>query len=411
MRNHYFFSLACLLAGFLFFSTACSKDEDAPIDPVIVEPENAPDKTGMASDAPALAARMGQGWNLGNSLEACSSPAAAGETMWGNPRTTKALIDAVKAAGFTTVRIPCAWSGYVENPTTYKIQSSWLERVGEVVDYCVANDMYAIINIHWDRGWLEENPVFTRQEAVLKKEKALWEQIAVYFRDYDEHLLFAGTNEVHNTDYSNPTSENIVVQLSYNQTFVDAVRSTGGRNAWRNLIVQAFNTNIDHAISYLKMPKDDTPNRLMAEVHYYDPWEFTGMEKDEDWGTVKYLWGKEGGFGQYGLLPEWGQEDYLRSQFARMKTAFGDKGYPVIIGEYGATLRTLSDPEKQLQHIASRNYYLGIVTQTALANGFVPIYWDNGNTGDKGSGLFNRSTGDQVHADAIKAIIQGIGPA
>lgn len=352
-------------------------------------------KTGMNSDAVALAAEMGLGWNLGNTLEATSG-STANETMWGNPQASKKLIDGIKSAGFNTVRIPCAWTAYLEDETGYKIKDSWLARVKEVVDYCVDNEMYAIINIHWDGGWLEENPKFDKQEAVNKKQKALWEQIAVYFRDYDEHLLFAGTNEVHD-GYGEPTAENIEVQLSYNQTFVDAVRSTGGRNAWRNLIVQAYNTNIDHAIKYLKMPTDGATNRMMAEVHYYDPYDFC---LDEN--SSVFVWGKD----FYGEgVDVWGQEDWVDKQFARVKTNFVDKGIPVVLGEYGVMLRASLGAADYENHIKARNYYLNYVTKSAVQHGMIPVYWDSGITGDKASGLFDRATGVPVHADAVKAIV------
>ncbi len=354
----------------------------------------AADKTGMSSDAPALAAKMGLGWNLGNTLEATSGTSAS-ETMWGNPKASKVLMDAVKAAGFNTVRIPCAWSAYIEDEATYKIKDSWLARVKEVVDYCVDNDMYAIINIHWDGGWLEENPTYAKQEEVNKKQKALWEQIAAYFRDYDEHLLFAGTNEVH-ADYNAPSTENIEVQQSYNQTFIDAVRSTGGKNAWRNLVIQSYNTNIDYAVNYLNMPTDATANRMMAEVHYYDPYEFTLQESN----TV-FLWGKD--FTGTGTA-SWGQEDWADAQFAKIKTGFVDKGIPVILGEYAAMLRASLGAADYANHIKARNYYLNYITKAAVQNGMIPVYWDSGVTGDKASGLFNRTTGEQVHADAISAI-------
>src|SRR5690606_11970644 len=152
---------------------------------------------------------------------------------------------------------------------------------------CVDNDMYAIINIHWDGGWLEEQPLYSHQEDVGERQKALWEQIAVYCRAYDEHLLFAGANEG-NADYNAPTAPHMEVQQSFNPTFVDAVRSTGGRNAYRNLIVQAYNTNIRYAVDYMQMPVDVTSGRLMAEVHFYDPYEFA-LDRSSD----KYLWGSE----------------------------------------------------------------------------------------------------------------------
>ncbi|PRD45037.1 cellulase family glycosylhydrolase [Sphingobacterium haloxyli] len=360
-----------------------------------------PISEGVTSDAVALAAKLRVGWNLGNALEAASSPEEASETSWGNPKTTKTLIDAVKAAGFNAIRIPCAWSGYIEDRPTHRLNVSWLARVKEVVDYCVENDMYAIINIHWDGGWLEEHPLYSHQVVVKAKQKALWEQIAAYFRDYDEHLLFAGTNEVR-ADYSTPTAEHIEVQQSYNQTFVDAVRSTGGRNAYRNLIVQSYNTNIQFAIDYLKMPDDATPNRLMAEVHYYDPWDFAGDE-----GSSKYLWGSA--FAGSSNVSTWGQKSWVDERFARMKAHFVDKGIPVILGEYGAILRSgLADATALQQHKNARNAYLTYVTKIAKANGLIPFYWDNGVVGNNGFGLFNRNNNTVAHPDGVGAIMAGL---
>lgn len=368
---------------------------------VIVAQEATPltiaaDKTGMDDNAPALAAKMGIGWNLGNTLEATDGT-TAGETSWGNPKASQTLINAVKAAGFKTIRIPCAWNAYIEDQNTYKIKDSWLERVKEVVDYCVNADMYAIINIHWDGGWLEQNPTYDKQEEVNRKQKALWEQIAVYFRDYGEHLLFAGTNEVH-ANYNTPSAENIEVQESYNQTFVDAVRSTGGKNRWRNIIVQAYNTNIQYAIDYMTMPVDPTADRIMAEVHYYDPYEFALQETN----TI-FLWGKD--FSGMSGAATWGLEDWADAQFNKMKTNFADKGIPVILGEYGVILRASLSATDYANHVKARNYYLNYITKSAIENGLIPVYWDNGPTGDKTMGLFNRSTGEPVHSDAITAII------
>lgn len=354
------------------------------------------DKTGMTSDAMELAKKMKIGWNLGNSLEATSTTAAS-ETMWGNAKTSKKLIDAVKAAGFNTVRIPCAWSAYIVDNNTYKIDENWLARVKEVVDYCVDNNMYAIINIHWDGGWRDENPFYKDQEVILEKHTALWKQIAVYFRDYDEHLLFAGTNEVH-AGYSDPSAENIDVQLSYNKTFVETVRATGGKNHWRNLIVQSYNTNIDYAVDYLTLPQDIVANRIMAEVHYYDPWDFAGDESSN-----KFLWGK---YFLGNANASSSNEAELDTAFAKMKSNFVDQNIPVVLGEFGAILRTKLPEIPYANHIKSRNYYLKYVTQSAIKNGLVPVYWDNGNVNNLGFGLFDRSTGEQIHTDAIAAIVK-----
>lgn len=364
-----------------------------------------PDKTGMESDSKVLAKKINLGWNLGNTLEAIG-----GETAWGNPKASKALIDLVKASGFNAVRIPCAWDQYLENQTTYKIKDLWLARVKEVVDYCIENDMYAILNIHWDGGWLENNPTPDKQAEVNKKQKAIWEQIALYFRNYDEQLLFAGTNEVHTTS-GNPTQANFDVQMSYNQTFVDAVRSTGGKNAYRNLIIQAYNTNIDQAVAYLKISTDYVPDRLMVEVHHYDPWNFCGLEKDETWGKYAALWGQP--YEQYavgvlaGRAATWGKEDYLKTQFNKMKTSFVDKGYPVILGEYGVIRRTTYSGDALMHHLNSRAYYLRYVTEQAKNYGLIPFYWDNGSTGNLAFGIIDRKTNRIADEKALNALIEG----
>ncbi len=350
------------------------------------------DETGVESNAVTLAGKMIAGWNIGNSMEV-----PGGETGWGNPVVSKQLIDGVKAAGFNAIRIPCAWDAYITDREAYKVSDTWFARVKEVVDYCYENEMYAILNIHWDGGWLENNPTYDKQDEVNKEQYALWQQIAVYFRDYDEHLLFAGTNEVH-ADYRTPSEENYTVQQSFNQTFVNAVRSTGGKNAYRNLVVQTYNTNIAHGVNFHEMPTDEVADRLMLEVHYYDPWDFCGQEES----GFKTQWGSG-----YTDVSSYGQEDYLNEQFGAMKNNYSDKGIPVILGEYGAMLRADLTGDALTTHIESRNYYLKTVTHSAKANGMIPFIWDNGGTGNNSFGLFDRSIGNEVHSDAIDAIIEG----
>lgn len=356
---------------------------------------------GMDSDAKTLAAKIKIGWNLGNTMEVPLS--SGGETGWGNAKTTQTLIDAVKAAGFNAIRIPCAWDGYIEDQSTYKIKDSWLARVKEVVDYCIANEMYTIVNTHWDGGWLENNPTYAKQKEVNKKLSAIWTQIANHFAAYDEHLLFAGTNEVHVENvYTDPTAENNEVQQSFNQTFVDAVRATGGRNAKRNLIVQAYNTNIDWGVKYLKLPTDAAQNRLMVEVHYYDPYNFA---LDENASSGILYWGEP--YKQYGKVGNWGQEDALDAKFKSAKTAFIDKGYPVILGEYGAIRRSSLTGDELKHHLESRAYYLKSVTAAAKKYGIVPFYWDNGYEGDNTMALFRRATGSIYDSQALEALMEG----
>jgi endoglucanase len=344
------------------------------------------DPTGMRDiSSLELVKEMRNGWNVGNSLEAIG-----GETAWGNPKITKDLIDKVKAAGFNAVRIPVAWSKFT-NEGNYEIDPAWMDRVSEVVDYVVANEMYAIINMHWDGGWMI--PTYDHQEEVNNRMSKMWLQIALNFRDYDDHLLFAGTNEVMvEGDYGPPTSEYANVQNSYNQAFVDIVRSTGGRNAFRNLVVQTFNTNIDYGLNTFSMPEDSTTDRLVVEVHYYDPYQFT-LENSEEvtqWGKNANNQEKTAG---------WADESYTDGQFQKMKTNFIDKGIPVIVGEYGAVSK------KDLAHHSFRKYYLEYVSRSMKSRGIIPFFWDMGFDGEYGLALFDRATGAQLYPDLIRAII------
>lgn len=333
-----------------------------------------------------LAAQMGVGWNLGNALEAIG-----GETAWGNAKTTQALIDAVAAAGFKTVRIPVAWQQYTDASGT--IQASWLARVTEVVGYAHKAGLYAIINVHWDGGWLQ--PTLARQAQANARLASFWTQIATHFRQHGDTLLFAGTNEVMvEGDWGPPTADYAAVQNGFNQVFVDAVRATGGNNARRHLVVQGFNTNIEHTLARFTRPRDSASDRLMLEVHYYDPYHFTIDEASALW-----QWGA--GTTDAKAADTWGNEDWADAQFQKIKTRFADQGLPVIVGEYGVIARpAIAGSERY------RQAWNAHVTRAARSRGLVPIYWDNGATGDKGMGLFHRAGGAQAHPDLIRAIVE-----
>lgn len=365
-----------------------------------IEPDNNGMRPLTSGDFSKL---MKLGWNLGNSLEAIivnNGNYSGGETSWGNPVTTKILIDAVKAAGFNTIRIPVSWSHKLINQSTFQISQQWKERVEEVVNYAMDNDMFVIINLHWDGGWLDQ-PIYSKQTELNTKLAALWKQIAIHFRNYDDRLLFAGTNEVHvEGNYNAPTNENLAVQNSFNQTFVNTVRATGGRNAYRHLVVQGYNTNIEFTYNSFVMPTDNVENKLMVEVHYYDPYDFTLMES----GAIKTEWGAAFSGGN---VSNWGQEAWVNTTFEKMKSKFVNNGVPVILGEYGAMLRATLTGDALTRHITARNNYLEFVTNAAMQNGMVPIYWDNGFYGDKGFALFNRSTGAIEDNGALQAIING----
>jgi endoglucanase len=347
--------------------------------------------------ASEIASKMKIGWNIVNTLEVPFNDINA-ETRWGNPKVNQTLIDEVRNAGFNTIRIPCAWDSHA-NQSTLEIDTAWLRRVSEVVDYCYANNMYVIINCHWDDGWLENNVTEAKKDTVNKKQKAYWTQIANYFKDYDEHLLFAGANEPNVSD-----ATGMAVLLSYHQTFIDAVRSTGGNNRSRVLVIQGPSTDIQMTNSLMStMPTDSINDRLMVEIHYYTPWNFCGLTTDESWGKMFYFWGKDyHSTTNPGRNATWGEESTVESYFQLMKTKFVDKGIPMILGEYGAIKRASLTGDDLTLHIASREYWFQYVTNAALRYGMIPYCWDNG--------IFDRNNGAVVDQGTLDAIMRAATP-
>lgn len=351
------------------------------------------DPTGMESNAVQLAAKFKLGWNIGNTLEAIG-----GETAWGNPLISESYIQAVKQQGFTAIRLPCAWNQFSDK-TTAKIQDAWLNRVKQVVQYCVNNDMYVLLNIHWDGGWLDNNINKAKQDSVNAKQKAFWEQIATTMRDFDEHLMFASANE--------PPAENaeqMEILISYHQTFINAVRSTGGRNSYRVLVVQGPATDIDKTSNLMNtLPTDMVKDRMMVEVHYYSPFQFCLLDGDASWGKMFYYWGS----GHHSTIePDrnatWGEESDVNTSFGKMKTKFTDKQIPVLMGEYGAYRRGGSKnvPKDLDTHNAAVDYWLTYITKQAIANGIKPFYWDIG-------GALDRRTNAVLDKRSIDAINEG----
>jgi hypothetical protein len=342
--------------------------------------------------AQSIASQMKVGWNMGNTLEAI-----CGETAWGGAITSQSTIDAVKASGFNTVRLPCAWDCHATNGV---IDPAWLARVKQIVDYCINDNLYVILNIHWDNGWLENNVTTAAQASVNAKQQNYWTQIANYFKNYNEHLLFAGANEPNVED-----ATGMSVLLSYHQTFINAVRATGGNNSSRTLIVQGPSTDMEKTNALMNtMPTDQIANRLMVEVHYYSPSQFTLLTQDASWGNMFYYWGN----GYHSTTDAsrnatWGEESYVEYCFGLMKTKFIDKGIPVIIGEYAAMKRNLNPPSDQALHLASRLYYYKYIVSSATNKGIITFCWDTN------MGIYDRSTGSVLDQETINAIMQGAG--
>ena len=335
---------------------------------------------------------MGNGINLGNTLEACDNNVGiktntplSYETHWGQTKTTQAMIDGMKAAGFDTIRIPVAW---MTNAThlyegDYTIDADYMDRVEEVVCYARKAGMYVIINDHWDGGWYGMFGSESAETRALAMEayKGMWQQIAERFRDYSDYLIFESANEElgGRFDENSPLycSDSVVTYLTdderyaltneINQTFVDVVRATGGNNATRFLLIAGYSTDIDKTCDdRFQMPKDTADSKLMISVHYYDPWSYCGASS----AVSATKWGKVSDY------------EYMDQQLAKM-TKFTEAGYGVVIGEYGAL--PCSDGLKD-NTLAYHTAFLDACTKYNLTN----CLWDC-------SGLYKRVS--QTFAD------------
>lgn len=335
---------------------------------------------------------MGNGINLGNTMEACDNNVGiktntplSYETHWGQPKTTQAMIDGMKAAGFDTIRIPVAW---MTNAThlyegDYTIDADYMDRVEEVVRYARKAGMYVIVNDHWDGGWYGMFGSESAETRALAMEayKGMWQQIAERFRDYSDYLIFESANEELGTRFDENSalycSDSVVTYLNdderyaltneINQTFVDVVRATGGNNATRFLLIAGYGTNIDQTCDdRFQMPKDTAVSKLMVSVHYYDPWSYCGASS----AVSATKWGKVSDY------------EYMDQQLAKM-TKFTEAGYGVVIGEYGAL--PCSDGLKD-NTLAYHTAFLDACTKYNLTN----CLWDC-------SGLYKRVS--QTFAD------------
>ncbi len=320
---------------------------------------------GEKSEAQKFVEKMGIGINLGNTMEATGSwvnkngGVKAYETCWGSPVITKDMIQGYADAGFKTLRIPVAWSNLMKDD--YTIAPELLDRVQQIVDWTLECGMYPLVNEHWDGGWWETFP--TNKAECMKKYTRMWTQILERFKDYDERLVLESLNEEGGWNSvwnrwggTTGKAESFGLLNEINQAFVNLVRSSGGNNETRLLLIAGYQTDIGLTCDPLfKMPAD--PAYMCAvSVHYYTPSNFAILEKDADWGKCRTTWGTQKDLSE------------LSANMKKMKTTFVDKGVPVIIGEYGC-------PTKNKEQESIQNY-LKYVCLHAYKNGMCPVLWD-----------------------------------
>lgn len=339
-------------------------------------------------DAFAMAKAMGFGANIGNTLE----NTAQWETGWGQPLITQTFINGMASRGIKNVRVPVAWDTYANNGV---VDASRMARVKEVIGWILEAGMVAMVNIHWDGGWIfNEKDILNEQgqkvpnpnkyrltEDVKARFANYWHQISEAFGDVGHQLIFEGLNEeaqfyVNGTPNSAP---DIAALNQLNQLFVDTVRSHAGYNFTRALLIAGFGTDINKTcVDAFAVPTDPAgAGRLFLSLHFYDPSPFTILEEPASWGTPTATWGTDS------------EKARLENQFTKAATFSAKKGIPVIIGEFGVTLGVGRNPGNVKRESASRILWMTLVVKASFSRGMVPVLWDCGTDISRKDGSFS----------------------
>lgn len=368
---------------------------DTIIPEIALETYEIPDTEGMD-----FVQDMRIGWNLGNTFDATDATwlddEMAYEAAWCGEYTTQEMFDDLKEAGFNSIRIPVTWHNHVDSDLT--ISEAWLNRVNEVVDYAIINDMYAIINIHHDFDTAFIYPTSEYYDTSSRYMSAIWTQLAEHFKDYDNKLIFESMNEPrmvgHNNEWwidnNNSDCIDAIETINrLNQLFVDIVRDSGGNNSNRFLMVPGYDASSDGALHNLfLLPTDTAEDRLIVSVHAYTPYDFALRDPADSNSTdefdTTYL----------------GSTRQITNFMDALYNKFISQGIPVVIGEFGAR-------DKNLNRQAKVNYATYYVAQ-AKARGMTCLWWDNNAFSGSGElfGLYNRSSNTMVYSDIVEGMMK-----
>lgn len=382
--------IALLMAGTMLISGCAAEQQnpqdsgDSSVSSTPQEEEKSYDGEMRGLSVQELVGEMKTGWNLGNTFDATD-----GETSWGNPVTTHEMIDAVAAAGFDLIRIPITWEKHFDNETDYTINAEWMARVTEVVNYAFDNDMYVIINCHHETDWIK--PTMADVDGVLPKYKAMWTQIAENFKNYGDKLLFEGLNEPRTVgganEWNGGTEDGRQALNILNKAFVETVRSTGGNNSTRALLITTFAAAVaENTMSELEIPDD--PN-IIISLHAYTPYDFT-------YEDGRNLFEYDDSVGQ---SIDW--------TFDLIDKYFTSKDIPVIITEYGSVNKIIDFSVVPNPRYAENVKWVTKYIGRAEESGIPCVWWDNGTHFGSGElfGIFNRSDCTWYAEDLVKAIM------
>lgn len=379
--------LAATVMMFSFAACGNKSDNDGAADA---------DNTSVSEPAPMrdipsteLVKEMKVGWNLGNTLDSTiTNPKGTElpsdwETAWGQPVTTKAMIDSVAAQGFNVLRVPITWEGKFGEGPDYTIDPDWLARVNEIVDYGIDDDMFVIINVHHEEWHM---PTYENEAAAQEILTALWAQIADHFKDYNEKLIFEGLNEPRlkgtPMEWNGGNDEARDVINHWNAAFVETVRNSGGNNKLRHLMVTPYAaSSMDKVLNDFAVPNDD---KVIVSIHAYLPYTFALADNAQ--ATTEWSADNPADTNDIDML------------MANLKDRYLDKGRAVIIGEMGTRNRMNTEARAECAR-----YY-----SEAAHNAGIPICWWDNNAfvgGGENFGLFDRKTFEWRYPDIISALM------
>lgn len=359
---------------------------------------------GIDSPANKFVRDMKIGWNLGNTLDAYSDQnktnEMAYESDWCGIVTTKEMVDEIKAAGFQTMRVPVSWHNHVSLEGSYTISEAWLNRVQEIVDYAIDNDMHVIINIHHDNSTSYMYPSKEYLEQSKAYVAAVWKQVAERFADYDEHLIMEGLNEPRLIGTSDEwwldlnkqqCVEAVQCINELNQVFVDTVRASGGYNGERYLLVPGYAASLQGATNqYFEMPQDIAGNekKILMEVHAYTPYNFALQGPGESGSTDQWSVDDEASTAEIDELMDTLYERYVRN------------GIGVVIDEFGA--------RDKGGNVQARTAFAAYYIAAARQRGITCCLWDNNAFAGGGEkfGVFNRQSCSFLYPELVEGMIQ-----
>lgn len=401
MRKTKKLTAVCMITALMLGLTACGNGEE-PAPGTTTEPSQSeqesdtqeiPESTSQATESPApeeivltgpaadILNQIVIGWNLGNTLDSFSNAGLGvneglqSETAWSNPKTSQELIDLVRDNGFNAIRVPVTWYNHMDS--NYVIDEEWMDRVQEIVDYVINDDLYCIVNVHHDtgsEGWMRASDTNLEKNKVIFA--SIWEQVSARFADYDEHLMFESFNELLNdkNEWVNPDNRALEVTNELNQLFVDTVRASGGNNPERVLIVNTYCAGGNSQVTKgFVLPTDTVEDSLIVEAHIYQPFDFTAEE--------------------FPTATTWSGSS-IDTYVNNMYNTFVKQGVPVIIGEFGCV-----DKDNLDQRISWAQYYMSLCQKY----GIKCFWWDNGTA----FRLFNRRSLKVAHRDIIGTLVAG----